>query len=45
MVPIYLFIYNQSFLSATYTKTSGQLNNKIVQCTLYNIKIKIRKGY
>ena len=39
------FINNQSFLSATYTKTSGQLNIKIVQCTLYNIKIEIRKGY
>ena len=38
-------IHNQSFLSATYTKTSGQLNNKIVQCTLYNMKIKIGKGY
>ena len=38
---IYLFIYNQSFLSATYTKTSGQLNSKIVQCTLYNIKNQI----
>ena len=34
---IYLFVYNQSFLSATYTKTSVQLNSKIVQCTLYNI--------
>ena len=40
---IHSFIYKQSFLSATYTKTSGKLNSKIVQCTLYNIKI--RKGY